>query len=48
LSKRSAAVVGLIKSAKLNVHDPHAYLKDVLGRLPAQRSRMGEELLPQH
>jgi hypothetical protein len=31
---RAAAVMSLIQSAKLNRHAPHAYLKDVLTRLP--------------
>jgi hypothetical protein len=36
--KRAAAVMSLIRSAKLNGHDPYAYLKDVLTRLPTQRA----------
>src|SRR5690606_27672556 len=32
--KRAAAVMTLVQSAKLNGHDPYAYLKDVLTRLP--------------
>ena len=44
--KRAAAVMSLIRSAKLNGLDPYDYLKDVLARLPTQRdSRIGE-LLP--
>ncbi|MCB1957856.1 MAG: transposase, partial [Rhodocyclaceae bacterium] len=44
--QRAAAVMSLIQSAKLNGHDPFAYLKDVLTRLPTQpASRIGE-LLP--
>jgi hypothetical protein len=44
--KRAAAVMSLIQSARLNGHDPYAYLKDVLQRLPTQpASRIGE-LLP--
>jgi len=44
--KRAAAIMSLIHSAKLNGHEPHAYLKDVLQRLPTQpASRIGE-LLP--
>ena len=31
--QRAAAVMSLIQSAKLNGHDPYAYLKDVLARL---------------
>jgi transposase len=44
--QRSAAVMSLIQSARLNGHDPYAYLTDVLERLPTQpNSRIGE-LLP--
>ena len=28
--------MSLIQSAKLNGHDPHAYLRDVLQRLPTR------------
>jgi hypothetical protein len=31
--KRAAAVMSLIQSARLNSHDPYAYLKDVLTRV---------------
>jgi len=44
--KRAAAVMSLIQSAKLNGHDPYAYLKDVLTRLPTQRASQIGELLP--
>jgi transposase len=44
--KRAAAVMSLIRSAKLNGHDPYAYLKDVLTRLPTQRASQIAELLP--
>jgi transposase len=44
--KRAAAVMSLIRSAKLNGHDPYAYLKDVLTRLPTQRASQIGELLP--
>ena len=44
--KRAAALMSLIQSAKLNGHDPHAYLKDVLARLPTQRASEIAELLP--
>ena len=44
--KRGAAIMSLIQSAKLNGHDPYAYLKDVLTRLPTQRNSMIAELLP--
>lgn len=44
--QRAAAVMSLVHSAKLNGHEPHAYLKDVMQRLPTQpASRIGE-LLP--
>jgi len=36
----------LIQSAKLNGHDPYAYLKDVLTRLPTQKNSSIDELLP--
>jgi len=38
--------MSLIQSAKINGHDPYAYLKDVLERLPTQRASMIQELLP--
>jgi transposase len=44
--KRAAAIMSLIHSARLNGHDPYAYLCDVLTRLPTQRARHIEELLP--
>lgn len=44
--RRAAAVMSLIQSAKLNGIDPHAYLKDVLTRLPTHPNRRIEELLP--
>ena len=44
--QRTAAIMSLIQSAKLNGHDPHADLKNVLTRLTTQlNSRIGE-LLP--
>ena len=46
--QRAAAVMSLIQSAKLNGHDPYAYLKDVLARLPTQKNSRIEELLPQN
>jgi len=39
-------VTTLIQSAKLNGHDPYAYLKDVLTRLPTQKNSAIDELLP--
>jgi transposase len=44
--KRAAAIMSLIQSARLNGHDPYAYLKDVVTRLPTQRASEIEELLP--
>ncbi len=44
--KRAAAIMSLIQSARLNGHDPYAYLKDVLTRLPTQRASEIEQLLP--
>ena len=44
--KRAAAVMSLVHSARLNGHDPYAYLKDVLARLPTQPARRIDELLP--
>jgi transposase len=44
--QRAAIVMSLVQSAKLNGLDPHAYLRDVLQRLPMHpASRLGE-LLP--
>ena len=44
--QRAAAVMSLIQSARLNGHNPYAYLKDVLQRLPTHRNSLIEELLP--
>jgi hypothetical protein len=44
--KRAAAIMSLIQSAKLNGHDPFAYLKNILSRLPTQPNRRISELLP--
>jgi hypothetical protein len=38
--QRAAAVMSLIQSARLNGHDPYAYLKDVLTRLPTHKVRI--------
>src|ERR1700688_2567077 len=46
--QRAAAIMSLIQSAKLNGHDPHRYLKDVLERLPAQPASRLNDLLPHH
>ena len=44
--KRAAAIMSLVHSARINGHDPHAYLKDVLERLPTQPASRIAELLP--
>jgi transposase len=44
--QRAAIVISLIQSAKLNEHDPHRYLKDVMERLPTQPASRLDELLP--
>jgi len=44
--ERAAVVMSLLQSAKLHGHDPYAYLKDVLTRLPTQLNSRIEELLP--
>ncbi len=44
--QRAAVVMSLLQSAKLHGHDPYAYLKDVLTRLPTQLNSRIEELLP--
>ena len=46
--QRAAVVMSLVQSAKLNGHDPWAYLKDVLTRLPTQLNSRIDELLPHH
>ena len=44
--KRAAAIMSLVHSAKLNGHDPYAYLRDVMERLPTQPNSRIHELLP--
>ena len=44
--QRAAAITSFIQSAKLNGHDPYAYLKDVLTRLPTNKARDIDQLLP--
>jgi transposase len=44
--KRAAAIMSLVQSAKLNGHDPYAYLKDILKRLPTHPARQIDDLLP--
>ena len=44
--QRAAAVMSLIQSARLNGHDPYAYMKDVLTRLPTHKASQVADLLP--
>ena len=44
--KRAAAVMSLLHSARINGHDPFAYLKEILARLPTQPAGRIGELLP--
>jgi transposase len=44
--QRAAIVMSLVQSAKLQRHDPWAYLRDVLERLPGHLNSRIEELLP--
>ena len=44
--QRAAAVMSLVQSARMNGHDPYAYLRDVLTRLPTHSASQVEELLP--
>jgi len=38
--------MSLIQSARMNGHDPYAYLRDVMARLPMQCASQIGELLP--
>ena len=44
--QRAAVVMSLVQSARMNGHDPWAYLRDVLERLPTLLNSRLEELLP--
>ena len=44
--QRAAVIMSLIQTAKLNGHDPYAYLKDVLSRLPTHPASEIDALLP--
>jgi len=44
--QRAANIMSLIQTARANGHDPHAYLRDVLTRLPTQLNSKLGELLP--
>jgi hypothetical protein len=43
---RAAAIMSLLATAKANGHEPHAWLTDVLTRLPTILDRDIESLLP--
>jgi len=44
--KRAAAIMSVLHSARINGHDPYAYFKDVLDRLPTHPASRIDELLP--
>lgn len=44
--QRAAIIMTLVQSARMNGHEPWAYLRDVLQRLPTLRNSQLEELLP--
>ena len=44
--KRAAAIMSLLHSARINGHEPFAYFKDVLERLPTHPANSIDELLP--
>ncbi len=44
--QRAAIVMSLLQSARMHGHEPLAYLRDVLTRLPRQLNSQIEELLP--
>jgi transposase len=46
--ERAANIMSLVESAKLNGHDPWAYLKDVFERLPTLKNADLATLLPHH
>lgn len=44
--QRAAAIMSLVQSARMNGHDPYAYLRDVLTRLPTHKANRIQQLLP--
>jgi transposase len=44
--KRAAAIMSLLHSARINGHEPYAYVRDVLERLPTHPASRIDELLP--
>jgi hypothetical protein len=46
LASYTAVIMGLLATAKANGHEPHAWLSDVLTRLPTTKDRDIGALLP--
>ena len=46
--KRASNIMSLIETAKLNGHDPWAYLNNILAKLPTWPNSRIDELLPYH
>ena len=44
--QRAASIMSLLATAKANGLDPHAWLSDVLARLPTTKDRDIDRLLP--
>ena len=44
--ERAAQIMGLLETAKMNGLEPHAWLTDVLKRLPSWPEERRHELLP--
>lgn len=44
--ERAAAIMSLVQSARANGHDPYAYLKNALTRLPKQRASEIDHMPP--
>jgi len=44
--QRAAAIMSLLHTARLNGHEPYAYLRDLLQRLPTQPASALRDLLP--
>lgn len=45
-AERAAKIMSLLETAKMNGLDPHAWLRDVLQRLPGWPEEEVDELLP--
>ncbi len=46
LTQIQDGMAGRLQSARMNGHDPYAYLRDVMARLPMQRASHIGKLLP--